>query len=224
MIKLTELTKSFKTSHGIISPVENLSIEIPEGTFLGIQGKSGAGKSTLISMIAGLQRPTSGKVFINETDIFSLSDEDLSLFRNQNIGFISQEQSFLENLTVLDNVRLPAFLGKQIKNQQSDISKESVENALKLLESLGIKHFADSYPKNLSGGENHRVLIARALMNEPEIILADEPTESVDDVQTENIIELFRKLSDKGKTVIFVSHDKNSLKKCDRIIDLTSAV
>lgn len=221
MIKIENLTKSFITPQGKLTVLDKLSFEIPDKTFLGICGKSGAGKSTLLFLLAGLQKPDQGSITIDQTQITNLSENELAAFRNKNIGFVSQEQSFLENLTVLDNVRLPAYLGKEIPNQvRNDKNKEITERALQLLESFGIAHLADQYPQNLSGGENHRVLIARALMNDPKIILADEATDSVDEENTKEILKIFRYLADQGKIVIFVSHDKAALKLCDKIIKI----
>ena len=221
MIKIENLTKSFITPQGKLTVLDKLSFEIPDKTFLGICGKSGAGKSTLLFLLAGLQKPDQGSITIDQTQITSLSENELAAFRNKNIGFVSQEQSFLENLTVLDNVRLPAYLGKEIPNQvRNDKNKEITERALQLLESFGIAHLADQYPQNLSGGENHRVLIARALMNDPKIILADEATDSVDEENTKEILKIFRHLADQGKIVIFVSHDKAALKLCDQLIKI----
>lgn len=229
MIKIENLTKSFITPQGKLTVLDKLSFEIPDKTFLGICGKSGAGKSTLLFLLAGLQKPDQGSITIDQTQITNLSENELAAFRNKNIGFVSQEQSFLENLTVLDNVRLPAYLGKEIPNQvrndkkkqvRNDKNKEITERALQLLESFGIAHLADQYPQNLSGGENHRVLIARALMNDPKIILADEATDSVDEENTNEILKIFRNLADQGKIVIFVSHDKAALKLCDKIIKI----
>ena len=221
MIKIENLTKSFITPQGKLTVLDKLSFEIPDKTFLGICGKSGAGKSTLLFLLAGLQKPDQGSITIDQTQITKLSENELAAFRNKNIGFVSQEQSFLENLTVLDNVRLPAYLGKEIPNQvRNDKNKEITERALQLLESFGIAHLADQYPQNLSGGENHRVLIARALMNDPKIILADEATDSVDEENTKEILKIFRNLADQGKIVIFVSHDKAALKLCNKIIKI----
>ena len=230
MIEIQNLSKAFTTPFGKKQILDNFSLTVPAGTFLGISGKSGAGKSTLLSIIAGLQKPDSGKVLITrltaqidddkETDLFSLNDKELSLFRNKNIGFVSQEQSFLENYTVFDNIRLPYFIGtnkRPTSKETEAINKRTTE----LLEKLGIAHLAQSYPKDLSGGENHRVLIARALINDPQIILADEPTESVDTERTEQIIEIFKKLSKQGKTIILVSHDEKVLQKCDEICRLS---
>jgi ABC-type lipoprotein export system ATPase subunit len=237
MIEIKNLTKEFGTPRGKISVLKDFSLTVKDGTFLGIGGKSGAGKSTLLSLIAGLQKPDSGEILISvrgaatgdsassgvPVNILALNDKELCAFRNRNIGFISQEQSFLENLTVLDNVRLPVYLGGgkgALKNGSATFQTGDGPSAraLSLLESLGIAHLVNSYPRELSGGENHRVLIARALMNDPQIILADEATESVDSERTEQIVAIFKKLAAQGKTVIFVSHDKSALKDCDQQI------
>jgi len=214
MIELKHISKKFKTPAGEKIVFSDFSLRIEDGSFLGIAGKSGSGKSTLISLIAFLQKPTDGKILIDGAELSSLSDLELSRFRNKNIGFISQEQSFLENLTVLDNVRLPFYLSKR------DSQINPSERALSLLSSFGISQLASSYPKNLSGGENHRVLLARALMNEPKIILADEVTDSVDREQTKNIVRILKNLSRQGKTVILVSHDKAVLSECDKIVEI----
>ena len=211
MIDIKNLNKKFQTTHGTLTVFDNFNLTVPDGTFLGVQGKSGIGKTTLLSIIAGLQKPDNGNITIDGTEITNLNEKKLAAFRNQNIGYISQEQSFLENLTVFDNVRLPAYITK----------RHPVEAlAHQLLSNLGIEHLATQYPTELSGGENHRVLIARALINDPKIILADEPTDSVDEERTEEIIKIFRKLADEGKTVVLVSHDKATLKSCDKIINL----
>ncbi len=214
MIAVEKISKSFKSPRGAVTVLDGFSCSISDGEFFGIAGKSGAGKSTLLSIIAGLQEPDSGKILIEGTDIFSLNDKDRSSFRNKKIGFVSQEQSFISSLTVMDNVRLPFFLGKKT------VQNDSEKNAELLLESLGIKHLADCFPSDLSGGENHRVLIARALMNNPSVILADEPTSSLDREQGESVIQIFRKLADEGKTIVMVSHDESALNSCDKIVHL----
>lgn len=231
MIEIKNLNKSFATPRGTITVFKDFNLTVKKGTFLGVSGKSGAGKSTLLSLIAGLQKADSGEILIEGRNILSLNDKDLSAFRNKNIGFISQEQSFLENLTVLDNVRLPFYLGggkEALKSKSAvstaasvpDTGRDTSVRALSILESLGIARLAESFPRQLSGGENHRLLIARALMNDPQIILADEPTESVDAERTEQIVKIFRGLADSGKTVILISHDKEALKDCDSIFEI----
>ena len=218
MIEAIKLNKSFITPRGRIDVLKDFTFSINERSFVGITGKSGAGKSTLLSIIAGLQKQESGSLIINDIELNNLDDKELCGFRNQNIGFISQEQSFLENFTVLDNVRLPAFLGKKKINDTS--AKEITVRAEQLLDSLGIAHLAQNFPSTLSGGENHRVLIARALINNPQILLADEPTDSVDSERTDEIIKIFRRLADEGKTILIASHDKEALKLCDKKIEI----
>ena len=218
MIEAINLNKSFITPRGRIDVLKDFSFTIKDGSFVGITGKSGAGKSTLLSIIAGLQKQDSGSLIIDDIEFNALDDKDLSIFRNQNIGFISQEQSFLENFTVLDNVRLPAFITKNKIDDKT--AKEITTRAEQLLESLGIAQLAQNYPSTLSGGENHRVLIARALINNPSILIADEPTDSVDSDRTEEIIKIFRRLADEGKTILIASHDKQALKLCDKEIKI----
>lgn len=215
MIEVKNLSKKFKTSHGTLAVFDGFNLSVKDGTFLGVQGKSGAGKSTLLSLLAGLQKPDAGSIAIDGTEITALDDKKLAAFRNRSIGFISQEQSFLENLNVLDNVRLPAYLSKK-READSEISAR----AQNLLEELGIAHLAAQYPADLSGGENHRILIARALINNPKLILADEPTDSVDSERTTAIITLFRQLAQTGKTVILVSHDEQALRLCDEVVEI----
>ena len=236
MIELKNITKEFSTPRGRLTVLKDFNLKIEAGTFLGLEGRSGAGKSTLLSIIAGLQKADAGQVLLGQppVNILTLNDKELSAFRNKNIGFVSQEQSFLENLTVLDNVRLPAFLAKKSstvmlnlfqhpskeipKQVRNDFDVKITERALNLLESLEIAELAKSFPRELSGGENHRVLIARALMNNPDYILADEPTDSVDSERTDEIIKIFRRLADQGKTILIASHDKEALKLCDLIL------
>ncbi|MDY6397535.1 MAG: ABC transporter ATP-binding protein [Treponema sp.] len=220
MIELKNISKTFQTPRGTKSVLSDFSLTVNDGTFLGISGESGAGKSTLLSIIIGLQKPSSGKVLIDGTDIFSLSDKELSAFRNENIGFVSQEQSFLENLTVLENVALPALLSHKQNLSKSEIFLR----AKKLLSDFGISELSEQYPNVLSGGENQRVLIARALMNDPKIIAADEATDAVSEKQTKEITSIFKALSSQGKTVIFVSHDKAALENCDEIFMQVSKV
>lgn len=216
MIEIKNLKKAFQTSHGKLTIFEDFNLTVKDSTFLGIQGKSGIGKTTLLSIIAGLQNPDSGTITIDTTELTSLSEKELAAFRNRNIGYISQEQSLLENLTIFDNVRLPAYLSKT--NNSSD--EEIANHTNRLLADFGILHLAKQYPSDLSGGENHRVLIARALINNPQIILADEPTDSVDEERTDEIIKIFKNLATQGKTVILVSHDSQALRLCDEVIKI----
>lgn len=214
MIEVKNLVKNFDGPSGRREIFENLNFTVSRGEFVGLVGKSGSGKSTLLSILAGLQKADSGETYIDENKISDLSDSELCLFRNKNIGFVSQEQSLLENLSVLDNVRLPAFLGRGSRSEAKGADEVS-ERALSLLRGFGIENLFHSFPKTLSGGECQRVLIARAMINEPKIILADEPTSSLDSENTQAIIKIFRSLADSGKTIILASHDTEALSLCD---------
>ena len=215
MINIEHLTKTFSTPKGKLTVLNDFNLTVDDGTFLGLQGKSGAGKSTLLSLIAGLQKADSGSIAVDGKDISAFSEKEAALFRNTSVGFISQEQSFLENLTVYDNVRLPAYICKL-----RDFTEEINQRALTLLEEFGIAHLALQYPQNLSGGENHRILIARGLINNPHIILADEPTDSVDEERSSEIIRLFKAIASEGKIVILVSHNSDALRLCDQVVTL----
>ena len=211
MIEIKNVSKAFYTPRGIKTVLSDFNLLIKDGVFLGITGKSGAGKSTLLSIISGLQKPDAGSVFIDGIDLTSLSDREVCAFRNKNIGFVSQEQSFLENLTVMDNVILPCFLSRMEGVKEKDV----IARAKEILSDLEIEELSEMYPSYLSGGENHRVLIARALINDPKIIVADEPTDSLDAELAESIMKIFHSLADNGKIVIVVSHDKDIMRLCD---------
>ncbi len=173
MIVLKGLTKIY----GRLKAVDNVNLEIPDGEFTFIAGRSGSGKTTLLSMVAGLTKPTFGSVLINNTDIWSLNDKELSALRNRRIGFMFQGGYVIPTLSVIDNVMLPTVFKK-------NVDFDVYEKSMKLLEKIGLSDSADRLPNELSGGERRRISIARALMNDPEIILADEPTAELD-VETE---------------------------------------
>lgn len=216
MIQIEKLSKSFTTPRGTKKVLADLSLTVNDGDLFGIAGESGTGKSTLVSIIAGLQKPDDGKVFVNGTDVFSLSDDKICSFRNKTIGFVSQEQSFLENISVIENVMLPAFLFRKTRIKTDEI----IARARKLLSDFGIENLSEMSPTALSGGENRRVLIARALINDPEIVIADEPTDAVSKNQAKEIINIFKDISQSGKTVILVTHDQCSLEQCNNIFYL----
>ncbi len=196
MIVLKGLTKVY----GHIKAVDDVNLEIPSGEFTFIAGRSGSGKTTLLSMVAGLAKPTFGSVFINDTDIWSLNDKELSALRNMRIGFMFQGGYVIPTLSVIDNVMLPTVF----KSVDFDV----YEKSRKMLEKVGLPQSADRLPNELSGGERRRISIARALMNDPEIILADEPTAELD-VETET--EIMRLLGEihrmGGVTMLMVSHN-----------------
>jgi putative ABC transport system ATP-binding protein len=213
-LKVENLTKVYFSSMGKVVPLKNVSFSVNKGEFVSIVGPSGSGKSTLMNMLGALDRPTSGKVFINGIDIFTLNDSQLSTLRNNTIGFIFQSYNLINRTTVLKNVEFPGITGGM-----SD--KDRRRRALRLLGFLGIRDKGKFKPTNLSGGQQQRVAIARALMNNPKIILADEPTGNLDTKTGEDVFGLLTMLSNKfSRTIIMVTHNPDLAARTDRAIHI----
>lgn len=200
LLQIERLTKKYKSPRGDILAVNEAYLQIDYRELVCLTGRSGSGKSTLLSMIAGLTSPTSGSIRLEGKPIASLKDKALSRLRNSTIGYIPQGKSILKHLTVLDNVRLPYYLS----NRPGD----PTENALQLLERVGLSRYAKKLPTELSGGELRRVTIARALINQPKLILADEPTGDLDEQNALEILELFSAIAKSGTAILMVTHDK----------------
>ena len=215
-IEITELTKIYSVDKSTIMAADNISLKIEKGEFLSIVGHSGSGKTTLLSMIGGIIRPTSGKVIYQDTDIFSLVDDKLSEYRNEKIGFMFQFASLLPMLTAKENVLLPGLFASQGKLNNDKKAEE-------FLQMLGIGDKVNAYPSHLSGGQQRRVAIARALMNNPEVILADEPTGDLDEETEAEIMKLFRALNAEKKiTFIFITHSLELAKQAGRQLRMSS--
>ncbi|MDR3316392.1 MAG: ABC transporter ATP-binding protein [Coriobacteriales bacterium] len=183
--------------------VKEVDLVVEQGDFVVITGHSGSGKSTLLNMLAGLLRPDSGSVRLGGQDLTEFSDTALALLRATNIGYIPQGRTILDNFSVLDNICLPYDLAHQRQQGKTLVQ----EKAYDLLSLVGISHLLDERPHNLSGGEQRRVAIARSLINEPDILIADEPTSDLDPTTTNAIMDLFEKIHREGTTVIMVTHD-----------------
>jgi putative ABC transport system ATP-binding protein len=209
LLEINGLTKEYKRNNVTFPAVKDVSLSVAPKDFISIIGRSGSGKTTLLSMAAGLLKPTAGTVTLEGMDIFVLNDEESSFLRNTKIGYIPQGMSLLPNLTVLDNVRLPFYLSKR----EGDVS----EKALSLLDQVGILHLAQDYPKQLSGGEQRRVSIARALVNEPVILIADEPTGDLDTETTIEIMKLFGLIAQKGMAILLVTHEPDTVSYGNRV-------
>jgi putative ABC transport system ATP-binding protein len=217
-LRVENLSKIFYSPAGGIVVLNGISFGIKKGEFVSIVGPSGSGKSTLLNIIGALDRPTVGKVFINDIDIFLLNDYEIALLRNNLIGFIFQSYNLINRTTVLKNVEIPGILAGMKKN-------ERIERALRLLDILGIKDKAKSSPSNLSGGEQQRVAIARAIMNNPAVILADEPTGNLDTKTGQDVFNLLKMLSNKfRRTIIMVTHNPDLSKATDRVIHLKDGI
>jgi putative ABC transport system ATP-binding protein len=195
LIRLTDVSKFYQG--GITGALNGLSVNVDKGEFTAIMGPSGSGKSTMLNLVAGLDRPTSGNVVVGDTDLGTLGEAGLARFRRDHIGFVFQFFYLLPNLTALENVLIPAQLKGSV----------APGRAHELLDRLGIKDIADSYPARLSGGQQQRVAIARALINNPTLLLADEPTGALDTHTGEQVMELLGQLHHEGQTILLVTHD-----------------
>jgi putative ABC transport system ATP-binding protein len=213
-MKVENLTKVYASASGKVVSLNNVSFSVNKGEFVSVVGPSGSGKSTLVNMLGALDRPTSGKVFLDGIDIFSLNDTQLATVRNNKLGFIFQSYNLINRTTVLKNVEFPGIIGGM-----SDADRK--RRALKLLDFLGIKNKANFKPLNLSGGQQQRVAIARALMNDPKIILADEPTANLDTKTGIDVFNLLTLLSHEFKrTIILVTHNPELAAATDRAIHI----
>lgn len=203
LLEAKKLTKEYRRGNISFKAVNNVDLSISSGAFVSIIGRSGSGKSTLLNMLASLVTPTSGSIEVEGQNILSIKDKETSLYRNTKIGYIPQGHSTLSNLSVLDNVKLPYFFFQR----EGNIS----ERALHLLEQVGIPHLAKLYPKQISGGELRRVSIARALINNPSILIADEPTSDLDNQTTIDIMKLFSQISQNGTAILMVTHELDTV-------------
>jgi putative ABC transport system ATP-binding protein len=213
-LKVENLSKVYVSAMGRVVSLREVSFSVSRGEFVSVVGPSGSGKSTLLNMIGALDRPTSGKVFLDGIDIFSLNDSQIATVRNNTLGFIFQSYNLINRTTILKNVEFPGITGGM-----SDGDRR--RRALKLLNFLGIKDKARYKPTNLSGGQQQRVAIARALMNDPKIILADEPTGNLDTKTGQDVFNLLAMLSREFKrTIIMVTHNPELAAATDRAIHI----
>ena len=203
LLKTKSLSKSFARGRNSFFAVKDVDFSISASDFVFIVGRSGSGKTTFLNLISGILDPTQGQVFFEDQDISSMNDTDKSFYRNESIGFVPQSLAYLPNLSVFDNVRVPFFLF----NRDGD----SEGRALSLLELMDIAHLKDEMPQNLSGGEIKRMLIARALMNSPKLLIADEPTANLDKETSETVMNLIKSVNKLGTAVLIVTHDSEIL-------------
>ena len=209
-LQIENLTKTYKVDNETFIGVDNISLSINRGEFLSIVGHSGSGKTTLVSIIGGILKPTSGRVLLEDVDICTLNDNKLSDYRTRRIGFMFQFASLLPILTVKENVLLPGLFN-------SERNKDYDRVALDLMDLVGIGDKVDSYPSQLSGGQQRRVAIARALLNSPDIILADEPTGDLDEETEAEIMHLFEKINKEHTvTIILITHNLELAGKAQR--------
>ena len=216
LIELENIHVNLKSSFETINVLKGINLKIFKNESVGIIGESGAGKSTLIMCIAGLELISKGKILFNNLPIHNLKEDDLALYRSKNIGVIFQSFNLLPSMTALENVNLPIEISGNFKNNKM---------AMELLTAVGLKNRIFHYPHQLSGGEQQRVAIARSLISNPEILIADEPTGNLDKKNSEDVIKLlFQLKKDFGSTLILVTHDTSVAKLCDRIIKIDNGL
>ncbi len=216
VVELKDIFKIYYMgSAACVNALNGVSLKINQGEFVAIMGPSGSGKSTMMHIVGALDLPTKGKVYLDHHDVSNLKEDDLARIRGQKIGFVFQDFNLIPTLTALENVMLPMLF------QETNKTTEQQEKHCKgLLTLVGLGERLGHRPTELSGGQQQRVAIARALVNDPEIILADEPTGSLDSKSSEEIMDLLKDLNKKGKTIILITHDKIVAKKAKRHIHL----
>ncbi len=211
-IHLHEVVKSYKTGAGDVTVLNNIDLVIEQGEFVGVIGKSGSGKSTLINMLTGIDRPSSGQVFVGGVPVHSLTENQMAVWRGKNLGIVFQFFQLLPMLSLVENIMLPMDFCNAYP------IPERKERAMHLLEMVDMQDHANKLPTAISGGQQQRVAIARALANDPPIIVADEPTGNLDSKTAEAVFEMFRKLVETGKTLIMVTHDSSLANRVKRTV------
>ena len=217
MISLRNIKRSYVLPKVTVDVLRGIDMEVAEKDFVAIMGPSGSGKSTLLHIIGCLDRPTSGQYLLLDVDVSRKTDNELAEIRNKKIGFVFQSFNLLPKLIAWKNVELPLLYG----GVEPDTRKKK---AFEMLEKLGLSHRAEHYPSELSGGEQQRVAIARALINDPAIILADEPTGNLDSRSGKEIIETFKSLNKEGVTIVVVTHEKDIADEAGKIITIRDGV
>jgi putative ABC transport system ATP-binding protein len=202
-IQVSDVVKTYPLGAGEVVAVDHLSLDIASGEFVAVVGRSGSGKTTLLNLLAGIDRPTSGTVRAASTDLGRLSESGLAAWRGQNVGLVFQFFQLLPTLTVVENVMLPMDFAKQIPTSKRR------PRALELLDQVGVADQADKLPATLSGGQQQRAAIARALANDPALLLADEPTGNLDSATAEAVLALFGGLNAEGRTIVVVTHERD---------------
>ena len=213
ILNVKKLSKKYGKGENEFLALNNVSFKVQKGEFIVIVGKSGSGKSTLLHLLGGLDKPSSGSVFINNQDIYKMSDKNLTVFRRKYIGIIYQFYNLIPVLSVKENILLPALFDGR------NISDKKINDMLK---SLGLLNKADAYPNDLSGGQQQRVAIGRALINHPKILLADEPTGNLDSRNSKHVMKLLEFYNKKHRqTIIMVTHDMSLAKRASRVITMS---
>ncbi|MCI8466106.1 MAG: ABC transporter ATP-binding protein [Lachnospiraceae bacterium] len=213
MLDVRQLSKIYTTRFGgnQVEALRDVTFSVEKGEYTAIMGESGSGKTTLLNILAALDRPTGGKVYLNGKDLSGVADRELAAFRRENLGFVFQEFNLLDNFSVRDNIFLPLVLaGKQYKEMERNLQEIAGQ--------LGISQILSKFPYEVSGGQKQRVAVARAIITDPELLLADEPTGALDSRASENLLELFELLNQNGQTILMVTHSVRAASKAKRVL------
>jgi putative ABC transport system ATP-binding protein len=220
MIQLKNITKSFDLNKNKVEVLKGINLQIGDDEFIALMGPSGSGKSTLLGILAGIDSPTSGEIYIYGQDISKKKEDELARFRNENVGIVFQAYNLIPSLNAIQNVKAPLYAGK---NKLT--SKEIDKRAKKLLDMVGLSHRETHKPGELSGGEQQRVAIARALIKNPKILVADEPTGNLDAKTGEEILDLILKINkDMHLTIIMATHNEEIAKLADRVVNISDGI
>jgi putative ABC transport system ATP-binding protein len=215
IIELHQVVKKYQGKASSVTALKSIDLQIGAGEFVAVLGKSGAGKTTLVNLISGIDRTTSGEIRVAGTAVHALSEDDRAAWRGRNVGVVFQFFQLLPTLTVMQNVMLPMDFAHRYS------LREQKERALRLLDQVGIADHAHKLPSAMSGGQQQRIAIARALANDPPVLLADEPTGSLDSATADEVLSVFEELVQQGKTMLMATHDKDMVKRVKRTVMLS---
>ena len=218
LIDLRAVTKTYESDAGPCHALRGIDLQVRSGEFVAVVGKSGSGKSTLINLITGIDRATSGELYVAGTPIHRLSEDRLAVWRGRAVGVVFQFFQLLPTLTVAENVMLPMDLSNSCRGRERE------DRAMRLLEAVEIADQAPKLPGNISGGQQQRVAIARALANDPPLVVADEPTGNLDSLTSQAVVSLFERLVERGKTVLMVTHDLELASRAGRLVQLADGL